>query len=62
MRWPLERVDTWVTKRLADLTAACRLLMKLVDYNLLAFVSALAGPLLPDFWRAQAHTQAKKAQ
>ena len=36
--------------------------MKVVDYNLLASVTALAGPYLPDFRRAQAAGQPKKAQ
>ena len=40
----------------------CRLLMKVVDYNLMASATALAGPLLPDFRKAQAHSQGKKAQ
>lgn len=31
-----------------------RLLMKVVDYNLMASVTALAAPLLPDFKRAVA--------
>ena len=40
---------------------SCRLLMKVVDYNLLASITALAGPLLPDFRKAQAQGKGKLA-
>ena len=41
-------------------TALCfRLAMKLMDYNLMATLTALAAPMLPDFKKAMA---ARKAQ
>lgn len=41
-------------------TALCfRLAMKVMDYNLMAYITALMAPLMPDFKKAM---QAKKAR
>ena len=57
LRWQLSGGATFTLR--AGTTALCfRLAMKLMDYNLMATITALMAPFLPDFKKAM---QSKKA-